>query len=180
MMQFGSGTYKAHPKRMFSEAEDAILIQLVAEHGTGDWMMISRKMIGRRARQCRERWENYLSPDVQNGPWTHEEEQHLLEVYNTVGAKWKHIATFFPSRTDINVKSRWQLIQRRINRPPAQPMKISLLGRKAGLPKVDQIKVGEDGDVGKDDPYYDIWESVSFEDGADLEMTEDFWYDQIK
>jgi hypothetical protein len=32
------------------------------------------------------------------------------------GARWKHIATFFTARTEINIKSRWNLIQRRILR----------------------------------------------------------------
>jgi hypothetical protein len=73
-------------------------------------------MPGRNARQCHDRWLSYLSPEIGNGPWSPEEEQLLIRKYEEFGAAWKHIATFFVSRTDINVKSRWLLIQRRMRR----------------------------------------------------------------
>jgi hypothetical protein len=78
----------------------------------------------RNARQCRDRWDSYLSPSVRNGPWTPQEEQLLTELVRQHGSSWKRIATFFPSRTDINVKSRWQLMQRR--------MRKEALGRVSG------------------------------------------------
>jgi hypothetical protein len=65
---------------------------------------------------------NYLSPEVGNGPWTAEEEKLLLEKYRELGAVWKHIASFFISRTDINVKSRWQLMQRRARKKSVKQM----------------------------------------------------------
>jgi hypothetical protein len=57
---------------------------------------------------------------VENGPWTAEEEQKLVDLVQQFGASWKHIATFFHSRTDINIKSRWQLRQRRMRKEAAR------------------------------------------------------------
>jgi hypothetical protein len=105
--------HKPHPKLKFTEAEDQRLTRIVGELGHDDWDMVAQHLPGRNARQCRDRWLNYLSPDVTNGPWTAADEALLVEKYNEFGATWKHIATFFPTRTDINVKSRWQLMQRR-------------------------------------------------------------------
>jgi hypothetical protein len=43
-----------------------------------------------------------------------------MNKHSEYGASWKRIAAFFPTRTDINIKSRWQLIQRRLRKetPP--------------------------------------------------------------
>jgi hypothetical protein len=104
---------KPNPKSKFTEAEDDRLCRIVSGLGTDDWHAIARLMPGRNPRQCRDRWLNYLSPEVTNGPWTAADDQLLAVKYSECGAAWRHIATFFPMRTDINVKSRWQLMQRR-------------------------------------------------------------------
>ena len=119
---------KSHPRSKFTPEEDNILKQLVNVIGTNDWQSIARHMKGRNSRQCRDRWQNYLSPDVVNGPWTDEEEELLVQKYNEFGPSWKLIATFFPTRTDINIKSRWHLRERRIKKKELQ-IKKALLKR---------------------------------------------------
>jgi hypothetical protein len=108
--------HKPHPKSKFTATEDELLGQIIEELGTDDWQLIAKQLPGRNARQCRDRWLNYLSPDVGNGPWTREEELLLVEKYREFGSAWKYIASFFKSRTDINVKNRWQLMQRRLRK----------------------------------------------------------------
>jgi hypothetical protein len=112
--------HKPHPKTKFTPAEDEILMHVVDELGPDDWQMISKRLPGRNARQCRDRWLNYLSPEVVNGPWTPEEEDLIVAKFREFGTSWKHIATFFPSRTGINIKSRWQLMQRRVKKQATQ------------------------------------------------------------
>lgn len=125
---------RLHPKCKFSEEEDELLKNLVSEmlksndtnidnddvknenlvNSAIDWNKVALSMkTSRNARQCRERYLNYLSPLVENGPWTPEEEELLCEKYNEIGPHWKQISVFFPSRTDINVKSHFHLIERR-------------------------------------------------------------------
>ena len=116
-------TKKAHPRSKFSEEEDELLQLLVQTYGTKDWQTISRHMPDRNARQCRDRWQNYLSPSVVNGPWTEEEEELLVQKYEELGPSWKQIASFFPTRTDINIKSRWHLRERRIKKKDLQMKK---------------------------------------------------------
>lgn len=122
---------KTHPRAKFTQSEDELLIQLVENFGTNDWQSISHQMPGRNSRQCRDRWQNYLSPDVVNGPWTPEEEELLVKKYEELGPSWKQIATFFPTRTDINIKSRWHLRERRLKKEDLQ-MKKALLRKKIG------------------------------------------------
>jgi hypothetical protein len=101
--------------RKFTETEDVKLRKLVAEWGTDDWALVARHMGGgRTTRQCRERWQNYLRPGIVNGPWTKEEEDLLVLKYSEIGPLWQTIQQFFPTRTDIDIKNRWQKRQRRL------------------------------------------------------------------
>jgi hypothetical protein len=109
-------SHHPHPKTKFAPGEDLLLTGAVHTLGTSDWRQIAAAVPGRNPRQCRERWFNYLSPDVRNGPWTTDEDQLLLSRYHEFGPAWKRIATFFDGRTEINVKSRWMLIQRKIRK----------------------------------------------------------------
>lgn len=114
---------KSHPRVPFSKDEDNLLKKLVNKYGTANWAPISKQMPGRNSRQCRDRWLNYLSPDVVNGPWTAEEDELLVQKYNEIGPYWKKIAAFFPTRTDINIKSRWNLRERRIKKEKLEAAK---------------------------------------------------------
>jgi hypothetical protein len=149
--------FKVHPRSKFSPSEDALLKGAVADFGVDDWRRIARLVPGRNARQCKERWENYLSPSIGNAPWTPEEEQLLLQRYSEIGPLWKRIASFFAARTDINVKSRWRLIQRRIRR---QAKKVGRCRDTRQL-QVQQFEETWDpsimNDEGPSDDLFDYW-----------------------
>lgn len=49
-------------KSKFTPQEDQMLSDLVARFGENDWKAISFCMRTRSVRQCRERWQHYLSP----------------------------------------------------------------------------------------------------------------------
>lgn len=93
----------------FSEAEDNQLKRLVRQSGCDvNWKLIAEAMgNGRSSRQCRERYRNYLSPKLKNGPWTPEEEILLEEKYQIFGPKWSKMAKFFKGRSDVNLKNHW-------------------------------------------------------------------------
>ena len=101
---------KAPKKRhrcAFTQEEDALLRRLVQMYGTDNWALVSRGMIGRTARQCRERYRSYLMPTLKNGPWTAEEDILLLRLVQMYHNKWVLIASHFDGRSDSNVKNRW-------------------------------------------------------------------------
>jgi hypothetical protein len=91
----------------FLPEEDARLRRLVAERGTASWDAIAAELPGRNPRQCRERWKHYLSGERVKAPWAPEEDQLLYDQMRAIGPKWTTLATFFPGRTDIEVKSHW-------------------------------------------------------------------------
>lgn len=104
-------------KHLFTADEDQQIIRLVQTHGLKAWKLIASQIQDRTARQCRERWRNYLSPDVHNAPWTESEDSSLLELESKLGTQWAKIAGHFEHRTDTNVKNRWILLQRKMKRP---------------------------------------------------------------
>ena len=43
-----------------------------------------------------------------NGPWTREEDQLLMRLYQQYGPKWAQFTKFFKGRSDYNIKNRWR------------------------------------------------------------------------
>ncbi|KAI5528046.1 RNA polymerase II transcription regulator recruiting protein [Trichomonas vaginalis G3] len=103
-------------RHKFTRAEDELLKSLVQVYGETKWALISEKMQTRSPRQCRERYKNYLSPKIQNSPWTPEEENLLIQKYQQLGPKWSIISVFFAPRSDVNVKNHWAVMMNRNQR----------------------------------------------------------------
>lgn len=103
---------RLHPKSKFTPQEDQKLRDLVSRYGENDWVTISKMMGTRNQRQCRERWTNYLSPNICFAPWSSQEDELLKKLHEEIGAKWVKIASYFPNRTDTNIKNRWMVLQR--------------------------------------------------------------------
>jgi hypothetical protein len=103
-------------KSAFSAAEDQALTMLVQRLGENNWHDIESEMPGRSARQCRERWCLYLSPEVSSRAWTPDEDALLIRLYSFIGPKWTVIAKQFESRSANNVKNRQKQLQRKLQR----------------------------------------------------------------
>lgn len=94
-------------RRNFTKEEDARLSYLVQMFGTKDWNLISNMMPFRNARQCKDRFKNYLSPQINLKPWTKEEDLLLIQKVKELGPKWVQISQYFEGRSDNNLKNRW-------------------------------------------------------------------------
>ena len=101
-------------KSKFSQEEDDLLKTLVEKSSDLDWFSISCHFDNRNARQCRERWYNYLDPSLTKGQWSEEEDRILLEKYQEVGTHWNAISRFLHGRSGNSVRNRFLMIQRRI------------------------------------------------------------------
>jgi hypothetical protein len=98
-------------KGQWTVEEDERLRLAVAE-GFANWGAVARDVIGRTAKQCRERWANYLAPSVVQGGWTPREDMKLLQLHHTSGRKWAAIARKLSGRSENGVKLRFKSLER--------------------------------------------------------------------
>ena len=99
-------------RHKFTPEEDDLLIKLVQKYGACHWKSIAKNMVNRSARQCRDRYANYLShPNVMPN-WTDEEDQKLLSLYHEFGPVWVKMPDYFNGRTAANIRNRFLKIQR--------------------------------------------------------------------
>jgi len=95
-------------RNLWKPHEDDLLIRLYALHGP-KWTLIGRLIGGRACKQVRDRYLNNLRPDINNSPFTPQEDEVLVCLYNQLGSKWKDIAERMPGRTQAQVKNRFYL-----------------------------------------------------------------------
>ena len=96
-----------HKKNKFSKEEDKKLMAIVDKLGAKRWKVIASFIEGRSARQCRDRYTNYLKPDLVFDRWTPEEDSLLIQKYTELGPKWSTICKFFHGRSSSSLKNRW-------------------------------------------------------------------------
>jgi hypothetical protein len=82
-------------------------------YGTSNWSIVAMALPGRNPRQCRDRWDNYLRPNLKTNEWIPEEKAQLVERVQIMGSRWEKIATFFRGRLKNSLRSGFMTIQRR-------------------------------------------------------------------
>lgn len=109
-------------RKRFTKDEDKLLKSLAESGELTNWEDISKRMPGRTARQCRDRYNNYLFKELTNEPFTPEEDQTILRMYKEIGPKWAQIAKTLHGRSGNNVKNRWYkfLIKRQKTTDPVR------------------------------------------------------------
>ena len=98
---------------IFTKEEDSRLTKAVEKYGEDNWELVSSYVGNRTRRQCSERWRKFLSPTVNLSKWTEEEDKLLIEKFKEIGPKWSQISHFFNNRTDVNIKARFVVLQRK-------------------------------------------------------------------
>ncbi|CAD8110316.1 unnamed protein product [Paramecium sonneborni] len=93
-------------RRQWTQEEDDKLKNLVKEYGY-HWSKISRLLPNRSGKQIREHYLNQLHPGLNNEPWNKEEDEKIIEIYNTVGGKWSVIQKHLQGRSENSIKNRF-------------------------------------------------------------------------
>ena len=96
-----------HSRHLFTPEEDEMLREAVKSDGCSKWEKIAHKIPNKTARQCRDRWVNYLAPGNIKKEWTSEEDELLIQKIHELGTHWSQISKFFEGRSEAHVKNRW-------------------------------------------------------------------------
>lgn len=103
---------KGLPKAKFTKEDDEQLVRLVNEYGPKNWKYIASMMFKRTPRQCKERWNNYINPNLNTSSWTKEEDEILIRKYAEYGSQWSKILPFLDNRSKNGLKLRFKLLEK--------------------------------------------------------------------
>jgi hypothetical protein len=102
---------KGITRAKFTEDEDRQIRALVARFGRDAWDEVSSAMGHERTnRQLRERWQNYLNPELAL-QYTETEDRTLQELYAKIGPKWAKIAGVLGRKSAISTRNRHRALQ---------------------------------------------------------------------
>ena len=113
---------KLQVRQTWLASEDDTLKEIVSENGAKNWISIATSLNEkvhkglpiRQGKQCRERWFNHLSPSLQKGKWSGNEDLTILEKQKEIGNRWSEIASLLDGRTENQVKNRFKSLMRKM------------------------------------------------------------------
>jgi len=93
-------------KGKWTQEEDEFIIETVKLAGT-NWALIAKKYPHRNGKQIRDRYLNYLDPNVSKENFSKEEDTKLIKLFKIHGSKWSFIAKQMQGRTGDMLKNRF-------------------------------------------------------------------------
>ncbi|TFK36742.1 hypothetical protein BDQ12DRAFT_654112 [Crucibulum laeve] len=92
--------------------EDEKLVKGIERYGTR-WSLVASVVQTRNSDQCAKRWTDTLNPAIDRTTWSAEADDLLLQAVNEHGKVWtKIVKTYFPGRTGLSAKNRYNSITR--------------------------------------------------------------------
>ena len=101
-------------KRPWKTWEDAELVNLIDKHGRC-WSKIAKYLGNRTGKQVRNRYLNYLEPNLNLGEFTPEENQILMALHAEYGNRWVLIAKHLPGRGEGQIKNQVYCLKRNLH-----------------------------------------------------------------
>ena len=96
----------------FTPSEDAKIIKFRAKYPDAPWSDIAKKIKGKTAKQCNDRYNKHLKQAKNNSPWTEEEDERLTKYVDEHGHNWVLVSKLMGNRSNIEAKNRWTVLER--------------------------------------------------------------------
>ncbi|KAK4363514.1 hypothetical protein RND71_018755 [Anisodus tanguticus] len=146
LQQKSTNMEKIMKKGAWSPEEDQKLRAYIMRYGIWNWRQMPKFAgLSRTGKSCRLRWMNYLRPDVKRGPFSVEEVETVIKMYDELGNRWSAIAAKLPGRTDNEVKNFFHThLKKHFGMRNNVPLKT-----RARSKRVDKIKETEKTNAGK-------------------------------
>ena len=110
---------------VWTNVEDEILKVAVMKYGLNQWSRISSLLIRKTAKQCKARWNEWLSPTVNKTVWSQQEDAELQRLVRMLPSQWKTVAQMM-GRTAAQCVERYEkLLEERANRKTRQTVQTS-------------------------------------------------------
>mmetsp|Transcript_5836 Transcript_5836/g.10331 ORF Transcript_5836/g.10331 Transcript_5836/m.10331 type:complete len:194 (-) Transcript_5836:1276-1857(-) len=100
-------------KQPWTEQENRLLEDLVAQRGARGWKYLSTYFDDRTPGQLRSHWKHCLEIKESKRPFTPDEDAFILAEFDCVGTRWTEIARKMHRRCDIDIKNRFMHIRRK-------------------------------------------------------------------
>ena len=111
---------KNSPRQMWNIIEDKLLMEILNSPLKMTWNQIAIELHNRypesfkSSKQCRERFRNYLDPEIKPKVWTKSEKLIFVLLHKQYGNHWGQIAKYYKGRSDISIKNRFYMCIRKI------------------------------------------------------------------
>jgi myb proto-oncogene protein len=94
-------------RRHFTQDDDNLILTGIQLYGKNNWKLVAELLTNRSSHQVRERYKNYLNPEINKEPWTIEEDLLLISLVKQYGRKWSMFSKELQGRTQTAIKNRW-------------------------------------------------------------------------
>ena len=101
--------------RSWTHAEDALVRDLVKQHGPKKWAVIAERL-GKDSKASLRALRDYLQPGLTTRAWEPFEEEHLIQIQEVIGNQWAVLARLMPGRSPNAIKNKFHATRRKFER----------------------------------------------------------------
>ncbi|KAL8560788.1 CDC5 cell division cycle 5-like protein [Nucella lapillus] len=94
---------------VWRNTEDEILKAAVMKYGKNQWARIASLLHRKSAKQCKDRWFEWLDPSIKKTEWSRAEDEKLLHLAKLMPTQWRTIAPIV-GRTAAQCLERYELL----------------------------------------------------------------------
>lgn len=103
------------PRHFFTPAEDQMILKWREKRPDAPWAEIAKKLKGKTAKQCNDRYNKHLKIARNDEPWSVSEDKLLTQLVEEHGHNWVIVSRLLGTRSNIETKNRWSVLLRMKN-----------------------------------------------------------------